>query len=74
MGNAEQQVVAQMGKFKTWRVELIDASTGNITGIRYEVRKEDEVVEQFDNEREAVEEMALQNRVEVQNRPSGPGM
>ncbi len=74
MSIAEPQLLAEKGKFKTWRVEVVDVSSGNSLGTRYEVRKEDVVLEQFDNEREAVEEMLLQDRIEVQNRSSGPGM
>jgi len=68
------QILAEKGKFKTWCVEIIDDTTGNTIGTKYEVRKGDVVLEQFDNEREAVEEMLLQDRIAVQNRPSGPGM
>jgi len=74
MSIPEHQLVAEKGKFKTWRIEIIDESTDNTISIRFEVRKGVVVLEEFDNEREAVEEMLLQDRIEVQNRPSGPGM
>ncbi len=74
MSIAKPQLLAEKGKFKTWCVEIIDDSTGNSIGTKYEVRKGDVVLDQFDNEREALEEMLLQDRIAVQNRPSGPGM
>ena len=74
MNIPEQKLVAEEGKFKTWRIEIVDENTGNAVDSRYEVRKGDVVLEKFDDEREAIEGMLLQDRLEVQNRPSGPGM
>jgi len=74
MSITKPQLLAEKGKFRTWCVEIIDDSTGKSMGTKYEVRKGDVVLDQFDNEREALEEMLLQDRIAVQNRPSGPGM
>ena len=69
----DEQLIAEKGKFKTWRLELPEESDG-ISGFVYEVRKAKEVYERFDNEREAIEEMLLQDRLDVQNRSSDVGM
>ena len=57
--------MAEEGKFKTWRIEIVDENTGNAVGTRYEVRKGDTVLEKFDDERKAIEEMLHQDRLEV---------
>ncbi len=74
MNIPEHKLVVEEGKSKTWRIEIVDENTGNAVGTRYEVRKGDAVLEKFDDERKAIEEMLHQDRLEVQNRPSGPGM
>ncbi len=73
MHTAEPRLVAEKGKYRIWCVEYVCENSGNIDR-RYEVRREDLVLEQFDNENEAMAEMLLQDRMEVQNRSSGPGM
>ena len=73
MTTRKGQLVAVQGKFKTWRVVIIDESN-TTTGYVYEVRKADKICERFDNEREAIEEMLLQDRIEAQNRSSDVGM
>ena len=67
------RLVAEKGKFSTWCIETVHGSDGN-PDRRYEVRQQDVVIDQFDNEGEAIGEMVLQDRIEVQNRGSGPGM
>ena len=74
MTKRSTQLIEQQGNFKTCKVELIDEATGKTVRVCYEVRKSDEVLEEFETEYEALKEMQLQERMARQNRPSGPGM
>jgi len=62
------ELVATKGKFGVWRI--LDGSGKPV----YELRHCEEIVDSFDTEREAVSEMELQDRLEVQGRAFGPGM
>ena len=70
----EAQLISKKGKFTIWKVEYTSETSGEIGGKKYELRKGSKVVERFDDEREAVDEMLLQDRIEAQNRTTDVGM
>ena len=58
MNSINEHVLARLGKFACWKVEVTN-------GFAYEVRKAVEVHERFDHEREALEVMRVMDRIEV---------
>ena len=64
-------MIAQKGKFSLWQRQT--DREGDVL-IVYEIRRSTELVEEFDNQREAMSELELQDRLEVQARAFGPGM
>ncbi len=71
MSHREPELIAQKGKFSLWRRQT--DKEGDVL-IVYEIRRSTELVEEFDNQREALSELELQDRLEVQARAFGPGM
>ena len=74
MATRNSELIDQQGSFKTCKVELVDDETGKTVSVHYEVRKADQVLEEFETEYDALKEMQLQDRIARQDRPSGPGM
>ena len=71
MSKQAPELIAGKGKFTLWMRQ--DDINGQVVTY-YEIRRGDVIIGGFDNEREAVSELDLQDRLEVQARAFGPGM
>ena len=71
MSRPESELIAQQGKFSLWQRQ--NHRDGEVV-IVYEVRRSDELIEEFENQRDARSALELQDRLEVQSRAFGPGM
>jgi hypothetical protein len=71
MSNLAPELIAGKGKFTLWMRQ--DEINGHVVTC-YEIRRGDVTVDELDNEREAMSELDLQDRLEVQARAFGPGM
>ena len=71
MSYLEPELVVAQGKFSLWQRQ--DNRDGDVV-IVYEIRRSNELIEEFENQQDAMAELELQDRLEVHSRAFGPGM